>query len=64
MLRLYATDDVSREAAIAKLLTRPDPFSEERIEPRGNNITRPVAGLRALLESVGLRLDTTQKEPK
>lgn len=64
MLRLYATDDVSREAAIAKLLTRPDPFSEERIEPRGNNITRPVAGLRALLESIGLRLDTTQKEPK
>jgi hypothetical protein len=55
-LRMYATDDVSREGAIAELLTRPDPFSSERIEPRGSGLTRPVAGLRALLESIGLKL--------
>ena len=58
-LRLYATDDVSREGAIAELLTRPDPFSSERIEPRGSGSTRPVAGLKALLESVGLKLEAT-----
>ena len=55
-LRMYATDDVSREGAIAELLTRPDPFSSGRIEPRGSGLTRPVAGLRALLESIGLKL--------
>ena len=58
-LRIYATDDVSREGAIAELLTRPDPFSSERIEPRGSGSTRPVAGLKALLESIGLKLETT-----
>ena len=56
-LRMYATDDVSREGAIAELLTRPDPFSSQRIEARGNGSTRPVAGLKALLESIGLRLE-------
>ena len=58
-LRLYATDDVSREGAIAELLTRPDPFSNERIEARGTGSTRPVAGLKALLESIGLKLEST-----
>ena len=58
-LRLYATDDVSREGAIAELLTRADPFSTERLEPRGSGSTRPVAGLKALLESIGLRLEST-----
>jgi hypothetical protein len=58
-LRVYATDDVSREGAIADLLTRPDAFSSARIEPRGKGSTRPVAGLKALLESIGLKLETT-----
>jgi hypothetical protein len=58
-LRIYATDDVSREGAIAELLTRPDPFSSDRIEPRGSGSTRPVAGLKALLEAVGLKLEAT-----
>jgi hypothetical protein len=58
-LRVYATDDVSREGAIADLLTRPDSFSNARIEPRGKGSTRPVAGLKALLESIGLKLETT-----
>lgn len=62
MLRIYATDDVSREGAIADLLLRSDPFSDERIEPRGNGITRPVAGLKALLESVGLQLNISDEE--
>jgi hypothetical protein len=59
LLRLYATDDLSREGAIAELLVRQDAFSHERIEPRGTGITRPVAGLKALLESIGLKLQTT-----
>ena len=58
LLRLYATDDVSREGAIQELLLRGDPFSCDRIEPRGSGTTRPVAGLKALLESIGLRLET------
>ena len=62
MLRLYATDDVSREGAIAELLTRTDSFSSERLEPRGSGMTRPVAGLRALLESIGLKLESEPVE--
>lgn len=61
MLRLYATDDVSREGAIADLLVRPDPFSSERVDPKGSGVTRPVAGLKALLESIGLRLDGDER---
>jgi hypothetical protein len=52
-LRLYATDDVSREGLIASLALNQDPFSMARNEPAGTGITRPVAGLRALLESIG-----------
>ena len=55
-LRIYATDDVSREAGIAELTTRSDPFSQDRIEARGTGLTRPVAGLKALIESIGLEL--------
>jgi hypothetical protein len=62
LLRLYATDDVSREGMIADLLLRQDPFSVERIEPRGSGVTRPVAGLRALFEAIGLRLENTPEE--
>ena len=58
-LRIYATDDVSREGAIADLLTRPNPFTNERLEPRSTGTTRPVAGLQALLESIGLQMDFT-----
>ena len=57
LLRLYATDDVSREGAIAELLLRPDAFSDAPVEARGSGMTRPVAGLTALLESVGLELN-------
>lgn len=60
MLRIYATDDVSREGAILELLSCKDPFSGERIEPVGTGVTRPVAGFQALLESIGLRLEATQ----
>ena len=56
-LRIYATDDVSREGAISELLMRQDPFSYDEVKARGNGVTRPVAGLKALLESVGLELD-------
>jgi hypothetical protein len=60
LLRIYSTDDQSREGAISELLTRADPFSSERIEARGTGITRPVAGLMALLESIGLELSTDE----
>lgn len=63
LLRLLATDEVSREGAIADLLLRPDPFSRERLRPHGTGVTRPVAGLRALLESIGLRLETEAEVP-
>jgi hypothetical protein len=56
MLRIYATDDVSREGAITELLTRADPLSDARVEARGTGITRPAAGLMALMESIGLRI--------
>ena len=56
LLRIYASDDQSREGAIAELLTREDPFSTERVEAQGSGITRPTAGLMALLESIGLEL--------
>ena len=55
-MRIYATDDVSREGGIAELTTRSDPFSQDRIEARGTGLTRPVAGLKALIESIGLEL--------
>ena len=58
-LRLVATDDVSREGVIEELLTRRDAFSRARLVPRGSGTTRPVAGLLALLESIGLTLDAT-----
>lgn len=57
MLRLYATDDQSREGAIVELATRSNPFSMDKIEAKGSGITRPVAGLQALLESIGIRLE-------
>ena len=55
-LSTYATDDVSREGAIVQMMLRPDPFSEERIVTEGSQMSRPVAGLHALLESIGLQL--------
>ena len=62
MLRIYATDDLSRESAIAELATRPDPFTDKPISVRGSGLTRPVAGFKALLESIGYELDTGNEE--
>ncbi len=63
-LRLYATDEVSREAMISEMVRRPDPFSRERLVPAGTGITRPVAGLSAFLESVGLTFDSPEGEAR
>jgi hypothetical protein len=56
-LRMYATDDVSREGAISDLLTQTDIFKIDKLNAHGNGITRPVAGLKALLETIGLSLE-------
>jgi hypothetical protein len=61
LLRLYAVDDVSRAGLIAELALNPNPFSMARHEPTGDGITRPVAGLKAFLESIGQELVTVEK---
>jgi DNA-directed RNA polymerase beta subunit len=60
-LRLYATDDVSRAGMISDLLLRNNPFSDEKLEPKGTGLTRPIAALKALLETIGLSLETTDE---
>ena len=38
-------------------MTRLDPFSDDPIEASYQNPTKPVAGLMALVEAIGLELD-------
>ena len=60
LLQIYATDDVSRENAIKELLTRTDPFSHETVQAVGSGSSRPVAGFKALIEAIGLSLETSE----
>ena len=53
--RLYATDERSRKLVIKRQLTG-NPFSDERIDPDPHGTTQTSAGMRALLETIGLDL--------
>ncbi len=61
-LAVYSTDEAMRAEVIKEIITRPDPFSTEEFKEIEKSIPRPVAGLTALLETIGLELTHEDEE--
>ena len=59
LVRMYSTDEGSREFIIKALLTR-NPFgTKTRLEPSSKTIPRPATGFQSYLNTIGLEITST-----
>ena len=60
LIRAYSTDSAARESIITTLLTQ-NPFTGESVTKQDDSISRTRAGMSAYLGSIGLKLESLEK---